>query len=106
MRLKECALAIEGDISKVLQLSKLLDAIALKRPDLEDLCLAVAKFCNAIAHEHHARQGRELLELVLTTATDMETTAQLDSQLAALRVTEAQMCAAKLRARSELENFG
>ena len=105
MRLKECALAIEGDISKVLKLSKALDTIALKRPDLEQLCLAVAKFLNALAHEHHARQGRELLELALTAATDIEAIAEFDRQLAALRVTEAQMCAAKLRARTELENF-
>ena len=105
MRLKECALAIEGDINKALKLSRTLDTIAVARPDLEGLCLVVAKFLNALAHEHHARQGRELLELALTSANDMAATAEFDRQLAALRVTEAQMCAAKLRARTELENF-
>ena len=105
MRLKECALAIENDMNKVLKLSRLLDVIAELKPELEGLCLVVAKFLNALAHEHHARQSRELLELVLATSQDREKNAQYDEQLAVVRVREAQLCAAKLRARSDLEHF-
>ena len=103
MRLKECALAIEGDMTKVLKLSKLLDVIAETRPHLEGLCLAVAKFLNAIAHQHHIRQSRELLELTLATTTDADLAELFTQKLNAAKVKEAQLYAAKMRARRELE---
>ena len=105
MRLKDYALATEGDINKVLKLSKLLDVIAELKPELEELCLVVAKFLNALAHEHHIRQSRELLELTLAFSTDIYSSRQYDQQLAIVRVKEAQICAAKLRAKSALEQF-
>ena len=61
--LKRCALPIDGDIVKVLQLSNNLDKIASQQPELEALCLLIARYFNIIAHEHHAKQASELIEL-------------------------------------------
>ena len=103
--LKRCALTIDGDIVKVLQLSNNLDKIASQQPELEALCLLIAKYFNIIAHEHHAKQASELIELAMTTSESMEATAALDRQLAIIRVKRAQHHAAKVRARQSLDVF-
>lgn len=104
-KLKDYALAVENDIDKVLKFSNILDKIVILKPELQALCVIIAKYLNVLAHEYHTRQARELIELAMASASDMQSIAAYDGQLATVRIAEAQYYAEKIRARSAIEGF-
>ena len=89
-------------MTKVLALSQRLDKVAAEVPEFGGVCVAIARYLNALAQMHHFQQAIELLEAIQATAAAHNPT-QTAERLAQLHAQQSSARAITHTARAEIE---